>query len=244
MGANYSGSLSKRNLQAYTATVDEFTANLERLRASIPGHVLLVGVTKTVPPEIVDQARAAGLTTFGENKIQEAKAKIPLVSSRAHWHFIGHLQTNKAREAVALFELIHSVDSVKLAGELNKCAASAGKTQRVLLEVNVAGEASKFGFRPEDLPGALAAINQFPRLQVEGLMTVAPLIGDARPHFRRLRELRDELGLRELSMGMSHDFPVAIEEGTTILRLGTAIFGERLVRRSFSEGGKPYEPTE
>ncbi|MEI6084153.1 MAG: YggS family pyridoxal phosphate-dependent enzyme [Verrucomicrobiota bacterium] len=214
--------------------MDDLTANIEKLQANLPGHVLLVGVTKTVPPEIVDQALTAGITTFGENKIQEAKAKIPVVSSRARWHFIGHLQTNKAREAVALFDLIHSVDSVKLAGELNKCAAAAGKTQRILLEVNVAGEASKFGLKPEDVPGALETINQLPRLQVEGLMTVAPFTGDARPHFRRLRELRDQLGLRELSMGMSHDYLPAIEEGATIVRIGSAIFGAR----------KKYEPTE
>ncbi|MCG3150408.1 MAG: Pyridoxal phosphate homeostasis protein [Verrucomicrobiae bacterium] len=215
--------------------MNNLTATLETLRARIPDHVLLVGVTKTVPPEIVDQALAAGLTTFGENKIQEAKAKIPAVSSRARWHFIGHLQSNKARDAVALFDLIHSVDSVKLAGELNKHAAAAGKTQRILLEVNIAGEASKFGLKPEDVPAALDAINQLPRLQVEGLMTVAPLTGDARPHFRRLRELRDQLGLRELSMGMSHDFPVAIEEGATIVRIGSAIFGERKNRNEPTE---------
>jgi pyridoxal phosphate enzyme (YggS family) len=214
--------------------VDTLRANIEKLLAQLPPHVLLVGVTKTVPPALVDQALAAGLTTFGENKIQEAKAKIPAVSSRAHWHFIGHLQSNKARDAVALFELIHSVDSVKLAGELNKHAAAAGKTQRVLLEVNVSGEASKFGFKPEDLPAALAAIRPLPRIAVEGLMTIAPLTGDPRPHFRRLRELRDALGLRELSMGMSQDFPVAVEEGATIIRVGTAIFGER----------KRHEPVE
>ena len=214
--------------------MDELTRNITALLTHIPGHVRLIGVSKNVPPERIDQALAAGISIFGENKIQEAKAKIPLVSSRARWHFIGHLQTNKARDAVALFDLIHSVDSVKLAGELNKCAAAAGKTQRVLLEVNVGGEASKFGFAPEDLPAALAAINQLPRLQVEGLMTVAPLVGDPRPHFRRLRELRDAAGLRELSMGMSHDFAIAIEEGATLVRIGTAIFGAR----------KKYEPTE
>ncbi len=188
---------------------------------------MLLAVTKAIPPERIDTAIAAGINVFGENKIQEAKAKIPAVSSRAHWHFIGHLQTNKAREAIELFELIHSVDSLKLGAELNKCAERAGKTQPILLEINVAGEASKFGLKPEDLPAALEQINRLPRLQVEGLMTVAPLVGDARPHFRRLRELRDAHGLRELSMGMSHDFEIAIEEGATIVRLGTAIFGER-----------------
>ncbi len=214
--------------------MDDLQRNIDRLRARIPAGVTLLAVTKAVPPERIDATIAAGISVFGENKIQEAKAKIPAVSSRAHWHFIGHLQTNKAREAVELFELIHSVDSLKLATDLNKCAERAGKTQPILLEVNVAGEASKFGLKPDDLPAALEQINRLPRLQVEGLMTVAPLVRDARPHFRRLRELRDAHGLRELSMGMSHDFEIAIEEGATILRLGTAIFGER----------KKHEPTE
>jgi len=201
----------------------------DRIRAS-GREITLLAVTKTVPPERVDAALAAGITVFGENKVQEAKAKIPLVSSRARWHFIGHLQTNKARDAVELFELIHSVDSVKLATELNKCADRAGKTQPILLEVNLAGEASKSGIKPEDLQNALAQINQLPRLEVRGLMTVPPYCEEAekvRPFFRRLRELRDATGLHELSMGMSHDFEIAIEEGATIIRIGTAIFGER-----------------
>lgn len=202
-----------------------------------PAGVALVGVSKNFPPEMVDAAVNAGLTLFGENKVQEARAKIPEVSSRAHWHLIGHLQTNKARDAVALFELIHSVDSVKLAMELNKYAERAGKTQRVLLEVNVSGEASKFGLKTEDLPAVLAEIQALPRLQVDGLMTMAPFGKDAeaaRPYFRRLRELGATHGLRELSMGMSHDFEVAVEEGATLVRVGTAIFGERI----------RHEPTE
>lgn len=205
----------------------DLAANIDCIRQRVPDHVTLVAVTKTVPPEHVDAALAAGITVFGENKIQEAKAKIPLVSSRAHWHFIGHLQTNKARDAVELFELIHSVDSVKLAGELSKWADRAGKTQPILLEVNVAGEASKFGIKPEDLPAALAQVQQLPRLEVRGLMTVPPFVEEVRPYFRRLRELRDATGLRELSMGMSHDFEIAIEEGATMVRIGTGIFGER-----------------
>jgi hypothetical protein len=167
---------------------------------------------------------------FGESRLQEARAKIPLVSGRAHWHLVGHLQTNKARDAVALFEMIHSVDSVKLAAEINKWAERAGKTQAILLEVNVSGEASKFGLKPEDLDAALSEINRLPRLEVGGLMTIAPFrdnVEEARPCFRRLRELRDRAGLRELSMGMTHDFEIAIEEGATMVRIGTAIFGER-----------------
>ena len=211
----------------------ELAATIHRLQDRIRAsgrEITLLAVTKTIPPERVDAALAAGITVFGENKVQEAKAKIPLVSSRAHWHFIGHLQSNKARDAVELFELIHSVDSVKLAGELDKWAAHAGKTQPILLEINVAGEAQKFGIKPEDLPATLAQINQLSRLDVRGLMTVPPYCEEAekvRPYFRRLRELRDAAGLCELSMGMSHDFEIAIEEGATIVRVGTAIFGER-----------------
>ena len=211
----------------------ELAATIHRLQDRIRAsgrEITLLAVTKTIPPERVDAALAAGITVFGENKVQEAKAKIPLVSSRAHWHFIGHLQSNKARDAVELFELIHSVDSVKLAGELDKWAAHAGKTQPILLEINVAGEAQKFGIKPEDLPATLAQINQLSRLDVRGLMTVPPYCEVAekvRPYFRRLRELRDATGLCELSMGMSHDFEIAIEEGATIVRVGTAIFGER-----------------
>ena len=227
--------------------MNELADNLDRIRARIAtacqqagrdvGDVLLLGVTKTVPPEAVDAAVAAGLTTFGENKIQEAKAKIPEVSSRARWHFIGHLQSNKAREAVALFDLIQSVDSVKLAGELNQWAERAGKTQPILLEVNVASEASKHGLRPEDVAAAVTEINRLAHLEVRGLMTIPPYAVDpeqARPFFRQLRTLRDRLRLPELSMGMSHDFTVAIEEGATIVRIGAAIFGERK-RHEFAE---------
>ena len=195
-----------------------------------PDEINIIAVTKAVAPERVEETYNAGLTVFGESKVQEARAKIPLVSSRAHWHMIGHLQTNKARDAVALFELIHSVDSVKLAVELNKWAERTGKTQAILLEVNASGEGSKFGLKPEDVDAALSEVNKLSRLEVQGLMTIAPLRDDleeVRPSFRRLRELRDRAGLRELSMGMTHDFEIAIEEGATLLRIGTAIFGER-----------------
>ena len=200
-------------------------------------EITLISVSKAIEPDLIEVALQAGQTIFGESKVQEAKAKIPVVSSRARWHLIGHLQTNKARDAVALFEVIHSVDSVKLADELNKWSERAGKTQAILLEVNVSGEASKFGLKPEDLEFTLRAVNQLPRLEVRGLMTIAPYTkqaAEARPYFRRLRELRDALGLRDLSMGMSHDFEVAIEEGATMVRIGTAIFGERK-RREPSE---------
>jgi pyridoxal phosphate enzyme (YggS family) len=220
--------------------MDSLRANLDQVRGRIAAatqragrrtdEVMLVAVSKTVAPERIDEALALGISTFGESKVQEAKAKIPLVSSRARWHFIGHLQTNKARDAVELFELIHSVDSLKLAAELNKCAEHAGKRLAVLLEINVSGEARKFGIKPEDLNGMLGQIAALPRLEVQGLMTLAPFAEDAekaRPYFRRLCELRDAAGLRELSMGMSNDFEIAVEEGATIVRVGTAIFGER-----------------
>ena len=200
-------------------------------------EITLVAVSKAIEPERVEAALSAGQAIFGENKVQEAKAKIPLVSGRARWHMIGHLQTNKVRDAVALFEVIHAVDSLKLAEEVNKWAERAGKTQAILVEVNVSGEASKFGLKPEDLKSTVTEINQLPRLDVRGLMTVAPFVDETekvRPYFRRMRELRDALGLRELSMGMTHDFEVAIEEGATLVRIGTAIFGER----------KRHEPTE
>ena len=222
----------ERNLNVVRARV---AAAAERASRN-PDTILLIAVTKAVAPERVEEAWAAGLTVFGENKVQEAKAKIPLVSSRARWHMIGHLQTNKARDAVALFELIHSVDSAKLAAELDKWAGRAGKTQPILLEINVSGEASKSGLKPEDLAATLEQINALPRIEIRGLMTMAPFAEDTektRLHFRRLRELRDEMenrfGVRlpELSMGMSHDFEAAVEEGATMVRIGTAIFGER-----------------
>jgi PLP dependent protein len=202
-----------------------------------PEEVTLIAVSKTVEPDRIEMALAAGQTLFGESKVQEARAKSPLVSGRACWHMIGHVQTNKARGAVALFEVIHSVDSVKLAVEIDKCAERAGKTQAILLEVNVSGEASKFGLKPEDLKSTVAEVNLLSRLEVRGLMTIAPFTEETqkvRPWFRRLRELRDALGLRELSMGMTHDFEAAIEEGATMVRIGAAIFGER----------KRHEPSE
>jgi pyridoxal phosphate enzyme (YggS family) len=209
--------------------------------------IALIAVSKAIEPDFVEAALASGQTIFGESKVQEAKAKIPAVSSRARWHMIGHLQSNKARDAVALFDLIHSVDSRKLAEEVNKWSEGSGKTQAVLLEVNVSGEGSKFGLKPEDLESTLNDINHLSRLEVRGLMTVAPFAEEAaqvRPYFRRLRELRDALGLRDLSMGMSHDFEVAIEEGATMVRIGSAIFGERkAVGRLPSRGEAGEEST-
>jgi hypothetical protein len=196
----------------------------------------MLAVTKTQPPEIVGEAARLGLTLFGENKVQEAKSKIPLCPGRLSWHMIGHLQSNKSRDAVGLFSMIQSVDSLGLAEELNKRAEQASKTMPVMLEVNIVGEASKFGYKPEQLLLDLEKLNALPRLEIHGLMTVppySPLPEKVRPVFRRLGELREQcqqaLGapLPHLSMGMSGDFEVAIEEGATIVRVGTALFGER-----------------
>jgi hypothetical protein len=224
----------------------DLPANLDAVRQRIaqacaragrdPAAVTLLAVTKSQPPEMVCAAAALGLSLFGENRVQEAKAKIPLCPGRLRWHMIGHLQTNKARDAVQLFEMIQSVDSLHLAAEINKSAERFAKTLPVLLEVNVAGEASKFGYRPEQLLGELQALNALRRLELHGLMTMAPWTPEpekVRPLFRRLRELKAQceqvLGapLPHLSMGMTSDFEVAIEEGATLVRIGTALFGER-----------------
>ena len=201
-----------------------------------PDSVTLIAVTKSQPPEIVADAARLGLTVFGENKVQEAKAKIEQCPSRLHWHMIGHLQSNKARDAVELFEMIQSVDSFHLAQELNQRAEQAAKTVPILIEMNIAGEASKFGYRPEKLRTELIQLNALPRLEIHGLMTVPPWSSEpekVRPVFRQLRGLKLEceqiLGapLPHLSMGMTGDFEIAIEEGTTMVRIGTALFGER-----------------
>jgi len=219
----------------------------QRIRAACdragrnPESVTLLAVTKGQPPEVVNEAGKLGLAFFGENKIQEAKAKIPLCSGKLRWHFIGHLQTNKCRDAVELFGLIQSVDSLHVAQEISKRAEQAGKTMPILLEVNLAGEASKFGYRPDTLEAELNQINSLPRMEIHGLMTVPPWTSNAenvRPVFRQLRELKERaeqvLGapLPHLSMGMSGDFEVAIEEGATIVRIGTALFGPRKTAKS------------
>ena len=237
----------------YDAHMD-LAVNLETIRQRIraacgragrnPDSVSLLAVTKTHPPEVVQAAAGLGLTLFGENKVQEAKAKIPLCPGKLRWHFIGHLQSNKCRDAVELFRMIQSVDSLPLAQEINKRAEQAAKTMPVLLEVNVAGEASKFGYRPEQLLAELKELNALPRIEIHGLMTVPPWSAEAekaRPHFRRLRELKQRaeavLGapLPHLSMGMSGDFEIAIEEGATIVRVGTALFGPRAKARPRAE---------
>jgi hypothetical protein len=221
---------------------DNFAAVQDRIRAACarvgrdPASVTIVAVSKGHPPEVVRAAADLGQAIFGENKVQEAKAKIPLCPSRLRWHMIGHLQTNKCRDAVHLFEMIHGVDSLHLALELQKQAEKASRTLPVLLEVNLAGEASKFGYTPDGLLRELPQINALPRLEVHGLMTMAPWTLEpekVRPMFRAARELKQRceealgVSLPHLSMGMTGDFEVAIEEGATLVRVGTALFGER-----------------
>jgi len=209
-----------------------------------PEAVRLIAVTKAVGVEAIREAMAAGQRLFGENYLQEAKGKIAALGPEVEWHFIGHLQSNKAKAAVGLFALIHSLDRLSLAEALEQAAARAGKVQEVLVQVNLAREASKSGVAPEDAPALLKELRRFPHLRVRGLMTMPPWLPDperVRPYFRALRELRDRLaaqglgndGLPELSMGMSGDFDVAVEEGATLVRVGTAIFGPRLP----AEGG-------
>jgi pyridoxal phosphate enzyme (YggS family) len=199
-------------------------------------EVTLLAVSKGHKPEAVQAALELGQTLFGENKMQEAKAKIPLCPGKARWHMIGHLQTNKCRDAVHFFEMIESVDSWHLAEEINKWADRAAKSMPVLLEVNMAGESTKYGFQPETLLEQLETLNGLPRIEIHGLMTMAPWTQDpekVRPCFQGLRELKgrceDQLGvpLPHLSMGMTGDYEVAIQEGSTLVRLGTALFGPR-----------------
>lgn len=197
-----------------------------------PAGVRLIGATaayKGVTAEMVRSALDAGLRDFGENRLQEAEAQIAGLGERARevtWHFIGHLQTNKAAAAVKIFDWIQTVDSVRLAEQLSRRSVLP---KRILLEVNVAEEASKFGFRSSEVSGAVASIAGLPNLNLAGLMTVAPIVDNPeqlRPVFRQLRELAQTNGLTELSMGMTNDFDVAVEEGATMVRLGRAIFGE------------------
>ena len=194
-----------------------------------PDEVTLVAVSKTRPAEAIETAFEAGQNDFGENRVQEAEEKLVSLSHiKPTWHLIGHLQTNKVKSAVKLFDIIHSVDSIKLVRAISK---QADRPIQVLLQVNVAGEESKGGFTAEELPQALNAISELSNIEVAGLMTMAPIVGDqeeARPVFSKLKQLRDSLGLKHLSRGMTDDYEVAIEEGSTMVRIGRAIFGPRL----------------
>jgi PLP dependent protein len=195
-----------------------------------PEEITLIAVTKGFLPNEIRQAAAAGARHFGENRVQEAEKKRPELEDLppdVTWHMIGHLQTNKVKTALNLFAIIHSVDSLRLAETISRRASAPVP---VFLEVNVAGDATKYGFTLEELPRQYEKIAQLPNLDVRGLMTVAPMVTDpqqTRPVFRRLRQEAESLGLKELSMGMTDDFEVAVEEGATHVRIGRAIFGER-----------------
>lgn len=224
--------------------------NLGRIRERIvraalaagrdPSGVRLVVVSKTFPAGTVREAIDASADILGESRVQEAKEKIAAIGLRpgVAWHLVGHLQSNKAKAAVEMFDLIHSVDSLHLASEIDRQAAKAGKAQRVLIEVNVSGEESKFGVDPRELPALIKGLAPLKNIVVEGLMTIPPYSDEpeeSRPYFRRLVELAAEIDaldisgirMKELSMGMSGDFEVAVQEGATLVRVGTAIFGER-----------------
>jgi PLP dependent protein len=228
--------------------------NLERVREQIAQaaakagrdvkDVELVAIAKTHPAEKVREAVEAGQTLFGESRVQEARVKISELSSNIRWHFVGHLQKNKVRQALPLFEMIHSVDSLALAQDINRIAEEEGLYPRVLLEVNVAGEGSKFGFGPANLREQIEALLALPRLSIEGLMCIPPLAvesEDSRKFFVQVRELRDSLEkefnikLPQLSMGMTQDFPIGIQEGATLVRVGTAIFGERSKKQNATD---------
>jgi len=191
--------------------------------------VTLVAVTKVFPADYVTQAIAAGATDVGENRVQEARDKKPLVAGSARWHLIGHLQSNKAKDAVRLFDMIQTVDSLDLGQKIARAAEGAGKRQEVLLQVNVGGEEQKSGAPAADAESLARALRGIDALELRGLMTIPP-IGEpeeTRRYFRQLRSMRDTLGLDQLSMGMTDDFEIAIEEGATIVRVGRAIFGSR-----------------
>jgi PLP dependent protein len=226
--------------------VNPIAQRLKNVRAAIavaaqrarrdPGSVRLVAVSKTVDLGRIQAAIDAGQDLFGENYLQEARDKIAVLGRQVSWHLVGSLQSNKAREAVALFDLIHAVDRGKLARALDAAAARLSKVQDVLIQVNQAGEATKSGVEPAAAPALFQEVARLPHLRVLGLMTMPPWFPDpetARPYFRALRALRDHLRgltglpLTELSMGMSGDFAVAVEEGATLVRVGTAIFGSR-----------------
>lgn len=215
----------RSNLQAVDQRVDEACRRAGRSRAD----VTLVAVTKTFPADAVAAAIAAGATDVGENRVQEARDKKPIVSSPARWHLIGHLQSNKAKDAVRLFDVIHSIDSSSLAGKVAAAAAAIGKKQTVLIEVNIGREEQKSGVLPEDVPALCREVGALASLDLAGLMAIPPQ-GEpqaTRRWFRDLKRMRDDCGLAQLSMGMTDDFEVAVEEGATIIRVGRAIFGTR-----------------
>ncbi len=228
------------SLEQRLAAVLENVAAAARKSGRTPDDLELVAVSKTHSPDAIREAGDAGQVLFGESRVQEARAKIPLLPARLRWHFIGHLQKNKIRAALPCFELFHSVESLELAQQIQRIADEEGQRPKVLLEVNVAGEATKFGFKPDTLEAQMEELVALDRLEIVGLMAMAPLAPEpehSRPYFVQLRELRERLereggvGLPHLSMGMSGDYAVAVEEGATLVRVGSAIFGTRAGKR-------------
>ncbi len=207
------------NLAAVEARIRDACARAGRKRSD----VTLVAVSKTFGADRIDEAIAAGVTHIGENRVHEARDKKPQVRGTARWHLIGHLQSNKAKDALRLFDVIETIDSVELA---QKIARAAEKAQDVLLQVNIGDEPQKNGILPSDVSNIVQQIRAINGINLLGLMAIPP-IGDPRKHFRHLREIRDQVGLEHLSMGMSEDFEIAIEEGSTMVRIGRAIFGPR-----------------
>ena len=224
------------DLVANLTAVRQAVARAAAAAARDPSTVRLVAVSKTHPAQAVEAVAGADQRIFGESRVQEARDKIPACPTGLEWHFIGHLQKNKVRQALPLFSFFHSIDSPALAQAMDRVAGEMGKPVEGLLEVNISGEETKHGFTPDELRKEFAALTKLPHLRIRGLMTMAPYSEnpeDARPVFRALRELRDELQsthgypLPELSMGMSGDFEPAIAEGATLVRIGSSIFGDR-----------------
>jgi PLP dependent protein len=229
-----------QDIRANLEAVHERVARACERAGRKPDNVLLIAVSKTVETERIRLAVTAGVQALGENRVQEAKDKVAALGRPVPWHLIGSLQTNKARDAVELFDWIHSVDREELARELDRRAHQRERRVKVLVQVNVGEEPQKGGVHPAELKGLLEAMTAFPNLDVRGLMCIPPAAETAeasRPWFKQLRDLRDAAGLEHCSMGMSEDFEVAIEEGATMVRVGTAIFGPRAPRPEVTEGG-------
>jgi pyridoxal phosphate enzyme (YggS family) len=222
----------KNNLEIINEKIKKAALKVNRN----PQEIKLVAVTKTATIEQIKEAISAGVEIIGENKIQEAKEKYQILTTDIEWHLVGHLQTNKVKYAIEIFDLIHSVDSIKLAKEIDRRSLQFGMITNVLVEVNVSGEETKYGIKPEEVKPFLKEISEFSRIKVRGLMTIAPITEvkeKVRPYFRKLSELSKEIKSKNiknvkmdyLSMGMSEDFEVAIEEGANIVRIGRGIFG-------------------